>query len=111
MWSRSSAWSAADSRTKNATLLLIVFSHSFGNGRALSRFRCRCFRNPRITVEYKRSLSAYDKLRASAVSSFYVIPTVVEESLTISVEAALRFRNIERCLDSARHDRRCLTQE
>ena len=38
----------------------------------------------------------------------FVISTEVEKSLTISVDAAVRFRNIERCLDSARHDKQAL---
>src|SRR4029077_12242329 len=49
MRSRSSAWSAAESRAKNATLRLIIFSHSFGKGRALSCFRRRSFKKPKVT--------------------------------------------------------------
>src|SRR5439155_21736947 len=35
---------------KNRVAFLMIFSHSFGNGRALSRFRRRSFRNPKITT-------------------------------------------------------------
>src|SRR6266446_9496794 len=49
MLSSSSAWSLAESRTKKATLFLMIFSHSFGNGRAFSRLRCRSLKNPSIS--------------------------------------------------------------